>query len=498
MPNKTIGQRIDGFLGIGRAGGLAVSELIGRTVVGSVQASLIKSRAQVRTVDETIPDYEFYDWLRRGKAHNYTLGSLFAKRIEHIYASWTMGDGVGVALVESGDSDEPTDPRTYTDGQIADFLKREATTLLTVERDKYGLGDQYIVVNHDGTLSVPSPDTVEVIRSPIDYREWQAVEITTKLDKITIVDRYEEFTRTVAMTDNAGNTEELVFENLLGRIPVVHAQFGMSANETNGHSVHEQLVPLYDQYDETIFKQLDGAKLLGSPMLSIEGLEDTEGVINLNEPETTSQYMDDHGNIVDQQQIKIDENAVLMIGKGGTARFVAPPTGFTADTAQALKTLFIMLLEHTGIPEFVWGTQISSGRSSTEVQMVQWTKDVQALRLFNEKWIMDLCEIWLAAAALVDAKIVIDAMAVAWPELTEQDAAQLLQELKFAAEEGLLTRQAMLELLDLVEDAAQAVQEAEDELDARREKEFPAEEGGAPGTFEGQLGTAEREAAGER
>lgn len=494
MPNKTIGQRIDGFLGIGRAGGLAVSELIGRTVVGSVQASLIKSRAQVRTVDETIPDYEFYDWLRRGKAHNYTLGSLFAKRIEHIYASWTMGDGVGVQLAEGGDTDEPTDPRTYTDGQLADFLKREATTLLTVERDKYGLGDQYIVVNHDGTLSVPSPDTVEVIRSPIDYRAWEAVEITTKLDQITIVDRYEEFARTITTIENDGSRTELQFENLLGRIPVVHAQFGMSANETNGHSVHEQLVPLYDQYDETVFKQLDGAKLLGSPMLSIEGLEDTEGVVNLHEPQDTAQYMDENGNIVDQQQIKIDENAVLMIGKGGTARFVAPPTGFTADTAQALKTLFIMLLEHTGIPEFVWGTQISSGRSSTEVQMVQWTKDVQALRLFNEKWIMDLCELWLAAAALVDARIVIDAMAVAWPELTEQDAAQLLQELKFAAEEGLLTRQAMLELLDLVEDAAQAVQEAEDELDARQEKEFPADAGGAPGTFEGQLGTAERAA----
>ena len=77
-----------------------VSELIGRYVAGDAQMTLFRSRSWVKTVDETIPDYEFYDRLRRGKAKGYTLGGLFAKRIERVIASWVLGGGVVVELYE--------------------------------------------------------------------------------------------------------------------------------------------------------------------------------------------------------------------------------------------------------------------------------------------------------------------------------------------------------------------------------------------------------------
>ena len=456
------------------AAGEHVAEIIGRTTYGGAQASLIKSRTRVKTVDDTVPDYEFYDKLRRGKTRGYALGSLFAKRIENIYATWIMGDGVFVTLKESGDDGETEDPRTYTDGELTDFISEELTTFITIERDKFGIGDQYIVVNVDGTLSVPSPDTVSVERNPFDYRDVEAVEITTKMDDVTIVDRYEKTGRTVTVINNDQRTTVMEFENLFdGEIPVVHASFAMSANETNGHSVHEQLVPLYDQYDEVIFKQLDGVKLIGSPMLAIQGLDDLTGVVNLNEPNETTTYGDKDGIEADRQQLNIDENAVLLIGKGGQALFVAPPTGFTADTQQALKTLFLLLLDHTGIPEFIWGNEISSGRSSSEVQLEQWGRDVTGMRRFDEKWLKRLCGLWLKARALIDPKIVVDELTASWPELRAEDAELLLNQLRFSAEESLLTREAMLELLDLVDDAADAVAQAEDESDARAEKAFP-------------------------
>jgi hypothetical protein len=452
-----------------------VGEIIGRTTYGGAQASLIKSRTRVKTVDDTVPDYEFYDKLRRGKTRGYALGSLFAKRIENIYATWIMGDGVFVSLKESGDDDADTeDPRTYTDGELNDFVSEELTTFITVERDKFGIGDQYIVVNVDGSLSVPSPDTVEVERNPFDYRDVEAVEITTKMDDVTIVDRYEKAGRTVTVTDAMQRTTVAQFENLFdGEIPVVQVSFGMSANETNGHSVHEQMVPLYDQYDEVIFKQLDGVKLIGSPMLAIQGLDDLTGVVNLNEPSDTTTYSDKDANEVERQQLNIDENAVLLIGKGGQALFVAPPTGFTADTQQALKTLFLLILDHTGIPEFIWGNEISSGRSSSEVQLEQWTRDVTGMRRFDEKWLKRLCVLWLKAQALIDPKIVVDELTIAWPELRGDDAELLLKQLQFTANESMLTREDMLTLLDLVDDAADAVARAEEEADARAEKAFP-------------------------
>lgn len=465
---------INEFLADDAADEIPVTEIIGRTTHGGAQASLIKSRARVKTVDDTVPDYEFYDWLRRGKSRGYALGSLFAKRIENIYASWVMGDGVIVTLKEGGDADNPDDPRTYTDGKLTDFITEELTTLIEVERDKFGLGDQYIVVNVDGTLSVPSPDTVTVEHNPFDYRDIEVVEITTKLDEVVIIDRYEKTRRVVTMRRNNAPEQSVTFQNLFdGEIPVVHVTFGMSANETSGHSVHEQLVPLYDQYDEVIFKQLDGVKLIGSPMLAIQGLDDLTGVVNLNEPETTTTYGDKDGAEVDRQQLNIDENAVLLIGKGGQALFVAPPTGFTADTQQALKTLFLLLLDHTGIPEFIWGNEISSGRSSTEVQMEQWGRDVTGMRRFDEKWVKRLCSLWLKTQSLTDPSIVTDDLSASWPELQNDDAQLILEQLKFAAENSLLTHEALLELLELVDNAAEAVEEAKEEADARREEEFP-------------------------
>jgi len=463
-------ERIDEFFAGNQE---PVEEIIGRTVHGDAQVSLMKSRTRVKTVDQTIPDYEYYDRLRRGKSRGYALGSLFAKRIENIYASWVMGDGVFVKLQEAGDEESENDPRVYTDAQLADFLNLELSTLIQLTRDKFGLGDQYVVVNVDGSLSVPSPDTVEVKRNELDYRDVIAVEITTKTDKVTIIDRYTDAERIITVTDNNNKEEVFAFSNLLGKIPVVHLAFGMSANETSGHSVHEQLVPLYDQYDEVIFKQLDGVKLLGAPMLAVEGLDDLTAVINLNEPETTTQYKDKDGNIVDRQELNIDENAVLLIGKGGHALFVAPPVGFTADTQQALKTLFYLMLEHVGIPEWIWGTQVSSGRSSTDTQQGQWVKDVQAMRRADEPWIREVCELWVVAQKLVDPKIVIDDMVVSWPELLPVEDAMLLEQLRFTLENNILTKQATLELLNLVDDAALAVKAAEREMDAEQERLFP-------------------------
>ena len=135
-----------------------VSELIGRYVLGNAQTTLYKSRSYVRTTDETRPDYEFWDKLRRCKAKGYTLAGLFCKRIENIFATWVLGQGVEITLAEGGEEGNEDDPRNVTDQEIAGFLKENAGTLLDVFRDKLGLGDQWIIVNADGSLSIPSPE----------------------------------------------------------------------------------------------------------------------------------------------------------------------------------------------------------------------------------------------------------------------------------------------------------------------------------------------------
>lgn len=451
-----------------------VAEIIGRTSYPEAQTALFRSRYAITTVDATIPDYEFYDKLRRGKQPGYRLGALFAKRIEHIFAAWVLGRGVTVSLAESGDPDNADDPRNYTDAALSDFLNANHAALMTIEEDKIGLGDQYIVVNADGTLSVPSPDTVEVTRDPLDYRRVLSYTITTKLPKATITDEYRMDGRTVTTKQLIdGRMAETVDEyaNLIGRIPIVQLAHGRSGNETNGHSVHEDLLKLYDQYDDVVHKQLDGAKLLGNPILAFVGLENLAAVIDANKPQTPETYTDQDGIEVTRPLLNVDSNSVMLIGKGGDGKFIAPPTGFTADTQQALKTLFLLLLDRTGIPEFIWGNEMSSARASSDTQMVQWAHDVEALQKADEGWLLELCEIWLATQALTDALMVVDELQAEWPPVLDENQELKLKSIEMARSYGLLTDKMTLALLRLVEDAGAEVESAQAEAQARRDEQ---------------------------
>jgi hypothetical protein len=488
-----------------------VRELIGRYVVGDAQMGLYRSRTRAKTIDETIPNYEFWDRLRRGKADGYKLGALFATRIERVIAAWVLGEGIEIALCDD-DNELPEDRRDYTNNFLTEFVRglldagldadedeenwdrdTTASLLMSIYRDALGLGDQWVIVNPDGTLSVPSPDTVEVKRDPLDYRRMLAVLVTTKLDGYAIVDEYRADGRTVTIKQGE-RAESFEYQNLIGRIPVVHFAYGMSGNETYGHSIHEQLLPLYDQYDDVLFKMLDGAKLLGNPILAFVGMEDISEVINANDPAQVDEYTDKDGNIAERPQLNVDSNAVMLIGKGGDAKFVAPPTGFTEDTKQALKTLFLLLLDHTGIPEFIWGNELSSARASSDTQMVQFVKDIGAWQRQVAGAVVRLCKIRLQVGALTDPRLIVGALKAKWPAAIAEDRELVRKLVETALLNGLLQRETALRLLSLVENPADEVEAAEEEAAERQAALYPD---GDTGTFNRQLGAAERTAANE-
>ncbi len=313
----TVDDRADGP----NTEGERVSELIGRYTVGEARANVYKSRAYAKNIDQTIPDYEFYDKLRRGKAKGYSLGGLFCKRIEQIFTSWVLGRGVEITLQKEG-NDEINVRRRYTDSLLGDFLNDAHADLMQLYRDAVGLGDQYAIVNSDGSLSIPSPDAVTVEHDRIDYRSIISLTVEMRTGELALFDEYRADGRTLTIKEGAdGRSGSVVsvqeFPNLIGRLPVVHLANGRSANETNGHSIHETLRPLYDQYDDLIYKQLDGAKLLGNPLLAFTGMEDINAVINANEPAEADTYTDKDGNTATRTQLNIDSSAVLLVGKGG-------------------------------------------------------------------------------------------------------------------------------------------------------------------------------------
>lgn len=467
-----------------------VSELVGRYVLNGAQTTLYKQRMVAKTLDETRPDYAFYDALRRCKAAGYRLGGLFCRRIENVFAAWVFGGGLEVKLAES--QDIPDDAREYTNARLAELVKalldsgsaddesdrdEQSTSFLQqVYADTLGLGDQYIIVNPDGSLSVPSPDTVEVERDELDYRRVTAVTVTTKLDKVTIIDRYEADRRVITYQRRTGDAVQETREeyaNLIGRIPVVHVAHGRAQNETNGHSIHEDLLELYNQYDDLVYKQLDGAKLLGNPIPTFTGLADPAAAMGSNEPEELDAYADKDGHVVSREVIQLDQNPVVALGEGGDFKMVAPPTGFTADTKEALKSLFLLLLDHTGIPEFIWGNELSSARASSGTQMEEWVHETEARQRSAGGWVVRLCKLVLMMWALVDPRIVVGRLQATWAPLVKDDEEIKLKQIITADDRGWLTDATGLGLLHLVDDPEAEAQAARAELDAQREALFP-------------------------
>lgn len=494
-------------------GKLPVRELIGRTALEGTQASRIASRTAVRTVDTTVPDYKFWDLLRRGKARGYTLGALFAQRIERIFASWVLGGGIEITL-----RDEELDQaaRDYTNGRLADLVAslldagqsdseedsdrdtQNSSLLMTVFRDALGLGDQYIVVNADGTFSVPSPETVDVQRDPLDYRKLLAITITTKLETATITDTYRADGRTVTVKQLNQPDQVVEFQNLIGRIPVVHVTHGMSGNETYGHPIHDALRQLYDQYDDLIYKQLDGAKLLGNPIPAFVGMEDINATVDANKPASYDTYTDKDGDTATRTQLNLDQNSVVLVGKGGDFKYVSPPVGFTKDTSQALSSLFFLLLAHTGIVESVWGGELTSARATSDTQQDQFVKEIQGYQRDHGGWIVRLAKLWLQTAALVDPRLVVGNLKVTWPLLQEENRETLLKFIQLARQESLLTDETALRLMDLVDDPAKETEAAQEQADERREQMFPEGDSQAfqqrlasPGNEAGQGGNDE-------
>lgn len=466
-----------------------VAEIIGRTAHPSAQASLYRARVAIKTIDETVPDYAFWDNLRRCKLPGYKMGGLFAKRVERVLAAWIFGEGVGVVLNKDIAQQYPEEAVKYTNEQLKNFIgglldsgqdnegddpdldDQSGAILLNVFMDAAGLGDQYLIVNSDGSVSVPSPDTVEVIRDELDYRRVLAIRITTKLEKVTIIDEYRADGRTVTYrTYVDGKPRDRVesYANLIGRISCVHVAHGRSGNEIYGHSIHEELRPLYDQYDDVLEKMLDGVKILGNPFLAFTGLKDIGAVVDLNQPQGPAEtYVDGNGNLQERPMMNIDRNSVFAIGEGGDAKFVAPPVGFTEDTKSALNVLFWLLFEHLGIPESLWGGELSSARATSETQLSQFVKELRGWQQENGGWVVRLCKIWLSWRALTDPQIIVDKLTAEWPAAIEEDKELLLKFITLARNNNLLTDETTLKLTELVEDAADEAKKAKEQASKR-------------------------------
>lgn len=473
-----------------------VREMIGR--VSHTYQSARRWLGAVFSVDKTVPDYEWWDKFRHGKQRGYEFSGLYAKRILNAIASYELGSGLSMTLdvnddeldaptVDPDDPEEET-PRAYTDRLLDRFWKRTLPVLIRAEEDRMGLGDQYLIVNVDGTISVPSPETVTLEYDPLDYRALNKVTITVKLDKVTVTEEYTATERRVYVR-KAGiplsETTPTVYPNLIGRIPVVHWANDRGANEQHGHVLYEALLRVFTRYDDLLNKALDGVELLGNPIPAFTGVENVDAMLEANGVFDEEPYTDSQGLLTTRRVLALDKLPAVLLGKGADFKMVAPEKGFTTDIEKMLQWLFLLICAHTSTPEFMYGAGMNASRASIETQLPPFVQFIQArrLQLLGEGadetlgvgakgGLYELADLWLRVRALSDPKIVVAPCKAQFPEITPEDAAVQLQKIIYAKGVNLIQNKTTLEQLRLVSDPDKEVRLAQAEAEAAAEEDY--------------------------
>lgn len=438
-----------------------VREIVGRSAVNPNIAPAALG-LYGSTVDTTTPDYAFWDGIRYGTKPDYMLGALFAEPMCNILSSWTFGEKL-TASVEG----DPSDPNVeYTNGLLNKFLTDNFTTLISTDETSLGLGEDYLAVNADGSLTPVPPHEVEILTTPPGSLNVTGYRITSVLPTQTITDEYTLKGRTRTVQSGETKTVE-TYPNLIGTLPIVQFPTKKGRNELHGRPYFARLRHLFSRYDKTLNKTADGVELLGNPKPAVQGVEDPKATLAAMATGKTEVRDPVTGKMIERYNVDFSQLPLIAVGKGGRFEFVGPATGFTADAAKLLEIFFLLMLQYSGIPEWVWGGAIASSNASVDAQLPAFVWLIKGLRMKREKQILDLLSIWMLYKSLSDPRIVLSRPRLGWQPVVADDKKLLLDYLKFVMDRGLITDKTALAKTDLVEDPDR-------EVDAAREEQAAA------------------------
>lgn len=442
------------------------------------------------TIDRNRTNYRFWDNLRHGRAEGLELAGLLIKPASEIHAAWVMGETGPQAKLEESDE--------YTDDLLRRLMRRIRGLLATLVVDLYGLGDQFIVVNADGSFSVPSPDTVERIDDPLDYRRAAGWRIRNRFEKVDLIDEYRLDGRTFSIKNKSKDpleTEDFgiiapdssvtfEFPNLIGRVPVVHFANNRGTNEVFGRPMADPLYPLLCWYNDLLLKALRGANRLSNPILAFVNLFDPATTMEENSAEVGEEYVDEEGFIRNRPQVNIDEDTpVVFAGEGGDVKFVSPPRGFTEDIRNMLKSLYLLFMEHLHLPDVVMGFEMSAARASATEQIKTFFAWIENRRLMLEGegsddllgvearfGILAVIDIWLRYRSLTDRKVKVRSAMLEWPALSDFDDELTLKWADAMHKASVIRDETFVDLSGRVKDPAEEIELTNKEIEENKDR----------------------------
>lgn len=367
-------------------------------------------------------DYATLDHARRceGRVRGLEIAGLLLKPLHSKVAAWVLGH-----------------PPTWDNPRLNEWFTRQHPTILYAYEEAVALGDAFLVVNPDLSLTAVPPSAVEPLVDDDDYGNLAGWRITTRYvhptqrgQVMTEVNEYRPTERLRILERDGTRLSVQRFPNLLGRLPVIHIANNRRADSIFGVPEGAALLAspkgLLQRYGEILAAGLDGNIRQGRP------------TPNLKFPDVGAldQFMNYYAERVTDPDtgtttFAINFNADKLIAAVAEFEYAAPGA-FAGETETLLSILYWLFLEHVEVPEFVMGTAIQSSRASAETQMPVFIKWIEKKRGQAAGWLTEMGAVVLALQAL-PAKVNATP-SFTWPDLTERDS-RLTQ---WAYEQGLL------------------------------------------------------------
>ena len=440
------------------------------------------------TIDSHRSDYSWWDLLRAGRQPGFELSGLLARPIAETVAFYSLGTKPQYALtVNQNDPEFITDStRLYTNQEIQRWLAGNLSQIQDMLIDLYCLGDQFVFMNLDGSLSIPSPDTVRIIRDLRDPERIVEVVITTKFDATTIEEHFTD-TQRIKLYRLPGslNPEVEIFDNLFGFIPMVHFACNKTGNELYGRPLFEAMVGgdhttaggLFQWKNELLVKTLEGMRVMGNPIPAFTKVANVQATIDANAPTTATTYEDGYGATVTRREIVFDSNGGVVTS--GEFNLVTPQVGFSGDMEKVDRRLDLLMYSHTHIPEFLWGGAVEASKASTEVQTPPFVVYIGGRRIqldgssAKRNGMLALIYLYLAVKRLTDPKIHVGEVTSRYQSITVEQDQIKLQKAIFASNEAnpLIDDVETLILLDISDDPVRSVQKAKEEQKKKVEEQ---------------------------
>jgi len=423
------------------------------------------------TKDPTRSDYRFWDRARRCKAEGLELSGLFLRPLESKIAAWVLGRAPKWEL-----SDE------YTQDKLNTWWKDHLPQIIKAYRESVGLGDGVAVINADETITVIPPNAVEPIVNPDDFSEvigWRITESYADPDSalngskiMTWVDEYYPDRRIRKQYLQSRLIDELEYPNLTGLQPVVFMANNQGSDELFGRAEAEALVPAMHEYGSIFSAALEGNVRQGRPVPVISKLGSVQEIAafwaRFGRKETQT-LPDGTTESVDVLDLTSDD--VITLSGEGEFNWKAPGP-FAGDTQILLNLLFYLILQHSEIPEFIWGNAIQASRASAESQLGPFVKWIEMRQGFCRSWMIQMATVALSIMSLTDRRIQTDEVPAAkFNSLTEQDGRLTKETVAFALQAGLLDKATALTLLPLnIDNPAGILEQAAAEAEVERQQ----------------------------